>query len=990
MVTPEADSRLAAVIEELAHLLPAQGPITVFIHHNTLHAFERLRFEEAVVRAGELLGCEPFASEEFYRVELDRGRITATDVELTLARTLGAGGDETIVGGLSRYELRRRVALYGIPQARRAAIDWLRDGALERMRDDLPVDVREAIAGIRGESGPGGASEREALASLWAACRAAVERSSAEPRELAPPSTLRHRDAILRDCGIDIDEWVHPLLIRFVSAYLDQGLAQWPMVGRERGLLACFLDTFDSSLAGLCGVWARALPRVIADLRARQVSALESIAASLRALGVGEDEHREFLAATALALRGFAGMVRQLEERPDRVPVYPIPATLAEFLAVRLLLERVAIEHVAATRLRAPVTDLRRRSQAPPGPSLSERTWPLFQVAQLCGFWAADVAGFEPNQLAALERELLEFDGLACRELLHLAYERHIRQRFYDAVAQHRPTPTPEQPRFQAVFCIDEREESFRRHLEELAPEAETFGAAGFYGVAMYYRGAGDAHPRPLAPANLQPHHYVAEAGQQRRGAWGRIRRFRRRSAGVVDKILLRGSQTLVRGAIVMTALGALSILPLLGRVLFPRLRPKAARLELPGTAAEPTRLLVERSPGVPPIGRFIGFELDERVAIVAEQLDNLGVADRLAPLVLVIGHGSISLNNPHESAHDCGACGGGHGGPNARALAQMANDPQVRAALRERGVVIPDGTWFVGGERNTCDNSLTWFDTDTIPAALRAEFEHTQARFEAARRREAHERCRRFEHAGLRWSSRAALRHVEARAADLAQPRPEYGHASNAVCFVGRRERVRGLFLDRRAFLVSYDPRRDPEAEILARLLAAAVPVIAGISLEYYFSFIDPTGYGAGTKLPHNVTALLGVMDGAQSDLRTGLPWQMVEIHEPVRISIVVESPPERLVRILADNPSLAALFEKRWLYLACLDPDGDQLCEWGPEGFEICAPEHPLPVARGSSRSVYQGKRGHLPFTRVIPDPPTRRAAGGPEDRPRPRSRA
>src|SRR5262249_40368913 len=140
------------------------------------------------------------------------------------------------------------------------------------------------------------------------------------------------------------------------------------------------------------------------------------------------------------------------------------------------------------------------------------------------------------------------------------------------------------------------------------------------------------------------------------------------------------------------------------------------------------------------------------------------------------------------------------------------------------------------------------------------------------------------------------ALAHVEARGADLAQPRPEYGHATNAFCIVGRRSRTLGLFLDRRAFLVSYDPSTDERGEILARLLAAVVPVVAGISLEYYFGRVDPTGYGCGTKLPHNITALLGVMDGAQSDLRPGLPWQMVEIHEPVRLTIVVEASAELL----------------------------------------------------------------------------------------------
>src|SRR4029453_17967925 len=130
--------------------------------------------------------------------------------------------------------------------------------------------------------------------------------------------------------------------------------------------------------------------------------------------------------------------------------------------------------------------------------------------------------------------------------------------------------------------------------------------------------------------------------------------------------------------------------------------------------------------------------------------------------------------------------------------------------------------------------------------------------------------------------------------------------HATNAFCVIGRRMRTSGLFLDRRAFLVSYDPTSDHDGSVLARILAAVVPVVAGISLEYYFSYVDPIGYGCGTKLPHNVTSLLGVMDGAARDLPPGLPWQMVEIHEPTRLAIVVEGTPDRVRRVVQDNPAI------------------------------------------------------------------------------------
>jgi uncharacterized protein YbcC (UPF0753/DUF2309 family) len=209
----------------------------------------------------------------------------------------------------------------------------------------------------------------------------------------------------------------------------------------------------------------------------------------------------------------------------------------------------------------------------------------------------------------------------------------------------------------------------------------------------------------------------------------------------------------------------------------------------------------------------------------------------------------------------------------------------------------------------------------------------------------------------------------VEGRATDLAQPRPECGHATNAFCVIGRRSRTRGLFLDRRAFLVSYDPTRDEDGAILSRVVAAAMPVVAGINLEYYFSYVDPSRYGSGTKLPHNVTSLLGVMNGPQSDLRTGLPWQMVEIHEPVRLTVVIEAPPDRVLRALRSHGPTERLVANRWLWLACIDPNSGAVSELRAEGFVPRPPEQPLASVTGESAAWYQGRRGFLPPAAILP---------------------
>jgi uncharacterized protein YbcC (UPF0753/DUF2309 family) len=226
----------------------------------------------------------------------------------------------------------------------------------------------------------------------------------------------------------------------------------------------------------------------------------------------------------------------------------------------------------------------------------------------------------------------------------------------------------------------------------------------------------------------------------------------------------------------------------------------------------------------------------------------------------------------------------------------------------------------------------VIWYDLDLLPAAFAGAFEALKIDLAEASRRHALERCRRLDSAPRTGSAGKALKHLFGRTADFGQARPELGHATNAVALIGRRRMSRGLFLDRRAFLISYDALADDEGKILEAILLAAGPVGAGINLEYYFSTVNNARYGCGTKTVHNVTGQLGVMEGAESDLRTGLPSQMIEIHEAMRLLVIVEQSIEVATAIYQRAPVITELVGNGWLVLAAMSPTDGALALFDP----------------------------------------------------------
>lgn len=925
--------QLRSAVEHCAHLLPKQGPIGVFVHHNPLHAFEHLPFEEAVMQAAQLFGAEPYMSETGYRAELASGRIQLVDVDAAL----DCEADALIFAGLSRSSLRRAMITPGVREFDAATVVWRTE------QGDLAKDFRRA-----------------ALRALFGAC---FVRTVAHEEEPIPPRP--------------VDDVIHPWLIRLCSVFLDQGTAYWPMPNREKG----FYESARMLLARRGGILPRHLVGLDEEFQRQErlcFSAADAVLDYLDSHSFQEAEWSEILQAELLALPGWAGLMRRLEEDPALAPHKILPCSLMDFLAVRLTMSRVAAPRQAAEPIpeEPPLKTQERRRLS--------RAARLYDAARVVRLSAEEIEALSESEWAMFSKEVKTFNGLERRRILHLAYERAHEREILRGLASHRKYrglfDRKQRPPAQVFFCLDEREESMRRALEEAAPSVETYSAAGYFGVAVDYKGIDDPHAAALCPVVVRPEHAVVERPKLEDSSLLESRRWRRRVLGLFMRNSLVSSKTLLRGWLSTSALGLLSAVPLVGNLLAPRryalLRDWLNEAFLPEPRTELTLMRNTKQSQGAVSGLLLGFTAEEKAERVASVLGPAGLVRGFARLVVILGHGSSSLNNPHESAHDCGACGGRRGGPNARLFAAMANRQEVRERLRDKGIDIPPDTWFIGGYHDTCSDDVEFFDLDAVLSTHQPDLECVRDSLDRARRQNALERARRFESFPADADAEHALRHVEERSEHLGQPRPEYGHCTNSVCIIGRRSLTRGLFLDRRAFLVSYDASIDPGDEGLSALLAAAIPVCAGISLEYYFSFVDNDRYGCGTKLPHNVTSLMGVMDGHASDLRTGLPWQMVEIHEPVRILFVVETTPERLGKVIDASGALKRLVENRWIRLATINPVSGCVHVARDSSFEeFREPLERLPVAL-SSHEWYAGKLEHLPMA-CIQTPRT--ATGG-----------
>ncbi|MDP5292079.1 DUF2309 domain-containing protein [Oceanimonas sp. CHS3-5] len=657
-------------------------------------------------------------------------------------------------------------------------------------------------------------------------------------------------------------------IAQFCAAYFDEDQADWHPE-RHDGLYQSWRATLmrDHSVALL--MQAANMPARAAALAA---TPREQIHQALAQLGIEPDALADYLQAVIYRIGGWAAWCayRRWQARLNGQD----DDTLVDLLAIRLSWESLIDD---GARQAGSVWDCWRSQWARHGETVN-----------------TEATRFRLVWLRAHER----------------SYQRALTQALQAPVAESGPA----EPKVQAAFCIDVRSEVFRRHLEARSDSIQTLGFAGFFGLPIRYSPLGTEASRPQLPGLLAPAMTVSdttgEAAQDEALAGQRQQALQRQAGWQPFATLPASAFSLVE------TLG----LGYLGK-LIKRSRPqnKTTRDASPGLAAS-------RACTLRPV---LQGSVEQRVTVAHSALTGMGLTGELAPLVLLVGHGSQNQNNPHRAGLDCGACCGQTGEVNARALADILNDEAVRAGLVGQGIRLPARTRFLAALHNTTTDEVTLFDTDSLQGEARQALPALQQALDDAGCAARAERA-----PALGLSARPAepevlRRQFRERANDWAQTRPEWGLANNAAFIVASRARTRGRDLGGRAFLHEYDSAADPNASLLTQIMTAPMVVTNWINMQYFASTVDNPRYGSGNKTLHNVVGgRLGVFEGNGGDLRIGLALQSVHDgrhwhHEPLRLTVVIDAPAAAIESVLQAQPVVRALVENQWLHLARFDGD-------------------------------------------------------------------
>ena len=700
----------------------------------------------------------------------------------------------------------------------------------------------------------------------------------AQPRQI---QTVAERFA--PSLNVNWREVITDEISKHCSTYYDQGQAVWANPFQHLNLYAAWKEVsehdYSVELLGMTG-----FRQFVGGLPESSAAAIELL---LKRLGVPRPLWSTFLLCQAFSIPGWCAWTKYQSSWNDGVE----NDDFCDLLAIRLAYDVALAEAKSLTM-----------------------DWCAGDLIH------GDSATFVTSRVGLDDNAMLRYLLLHASEI---RYRNELLQSMSSATPRllSKPTDSVEKPvsdeeslqrkSSQIVFCIDVRSERIRRNLESLSADIETFGFAGFFGMPIEFVKLGEKHGDSHLPVLLKPKFQVRE-GFANDGAV--------ESAVTLAKQETNGWKKLWK-KFQSSAPGCFAFVETIGLFFAGKLLGKSLQL---GRSLGSKRSKEVQTSGL----NSPGLRMDElesqgiselaQIDMAEGMLQNLGLTDGFARLVVFSGHSSKTENNPLAAGLDCGACGGHSGEPNARFAAMLLNQKHVRDGLQSRDIKIPHDTFFVGALHNTTTDEIEFLDEALLPETHTRDMEELKSQTKDAGE------LTRLERTPLVASNRAS--DIFRRATDWSEVRPEWGLAGNASFIVAPRQVTKSLNLSGRSFLHSYDFEKDVDGTILETIMTAPMIVANWINMQYYASAVDNSNFGSGNKTVHNVVGRFGVLSGNSGDLMTGLPMQSLHTgkrlqHLPMRLQVVIAAPRDSIERIVARHEVVGNLVNGGWLHLVAIE---------------------------------------------------------------------
>ena len=928
-----------ALIENAVDLFHNFWPMTSFIHHNPLHGFESMHFEEAVKKAQTYFHNKKFLSREEYQKFYKQGKIKKKKLEMEIEHYCNKNRLDDIYKDLFFHIMTQETS---------------------SPKED--TDLKNSI--------------RKKLSLLCA---------TPKPKRLGV--NFGFCDALDNLYGTEVCEEINNKMNQIAMRHLDEGQATWKPLDKHKGLYSSWKvmikndQVFFNKSLQIC--------RILSDSDKPE----DIIYWILTELKIPKNEWEDFFVLQFGKLHGWTGFLRWRSTNEEYIYQKKYPAYLEEFLAIRLYFLYFYLKKFKKDRgffpnyvtlknelskkenfLRIQYNNsdilpdfIERYERCEYNDTLSTlyeeymKAYNQNHIKNSVDFLHNCLVNFNYNienyeELLGVLKNFEEEEGFLWQKAMENSYIEELMKKITATIESR----SKEKKDAQFFFCIDVRSENIRRAVESVG-NFETFGVGGFFGIPLKLIDITKKHESNLCPAVVKPKNIIYKFDDNYQNV------MPRKLKNAIKHIYHDLKYDTMSGYIMVETIGLLFGFDFLGKTFWPNFyMPKREKIfsqnysgkllvdkyskkeiyhKINSLQKELVKIAVKDifaldvSPFNSEIDEFleiatstneniitfeknkiepksslgkalnllhfeeikllkilksdyhisyyhklkhieklskVGFTFKEQLFYARNMLKLTGLTSDFAPFVFLCGHESKSQNNPYESALDCGACGGNSSDTNARVLSYILNKKDIREALKP-DIVIPPKTIFISALHNTVTDKIK-IDKQNIPTEKKDEISTIEQKLDKASEISALQRVKKLPF-GKNLNSEQALKFIEKNTQDWSQTRPEWGLATNHSFIIGPREISSSIEFDNRVFLHSYDYKKDKKGYFLEIILSAPLVIGEWINMEHFFSSLDNKAFGSESKVYHNVVGRFGIVSGNISDLRTGLAAQSVHL---------------------------------------------------------------------------------------------------------------